>query len=197
MTGCIDDFESFTPLRNNNIRIADNSYTPVTGKGTNYLRALTSNGKVRSIFLRDFILVPSFEKTRLFPWEKVREMGHELFSKSDNTFISDRHWHEILWAIASKKSLAIQLEEYKVRFSYREFNEALGNPSVRTLKSPSKLYSDGNNIPSLPQNFHCTACEKAKSKHIVPDPIREDPNSVFEIIHSDLSGKFSVSSLNG
>ncbi|KAI0998486.1 hypothetical protein K3495_g9710 [Podosphaera aphanis] len=198
MTGCIDDFESFTPLRDTNVRIADNSHAPVIGKCTVRLRAQTSDGRSRSIFLQNVLMVPSFGQTRLFSWEKVREMGYELFSKGDNTFIRDRHGHEILWAIPSKKSLVIQLEEHKAHFSsYREFYEALEHPGMTALKSPSKLYTDSNNLPSLPQNFHCTVCEKAKSKHIVPDPIHEDPNNAFEIIHSDLSGKFSIPSLSG
>ncbi|KAI0991917.1 hypothetical protein K3495_g16270, partial [Podosphaera aphanis] len=198
MTGCIDDFESFTPCQNRNVRIADNSYTQVSGVGTVCLRALTSNGKTRSIFLQNVLLVPSFGQTRLFSWEKAREKGYELFSKGDNTFIRDGNGHEILWAIARNKSLVVQLEENKGRFSsYRELHQALGHPGVTIIKNPSKLYANGNNLPPIPQNFHCSVCEKAKSKHIVPDPIHENPISVFDIIHSDLSGKFSVPSLGG
>lgn len=136
MTGCVDDFESFTPVQDRNVRIADNCFTPVTGNGTVRLRALTSDGRTRPILLQNVLLVPSFGQTRLFSWEKLREIGYELFSKGNNTFIRDRQGHKILWAISKSKSLVVQLEEYKARFSsYCEIHEALGHPSVTTVKT--------------------------------------------------------------
>ncbi|KAI1005121.1 hypothetical protein K3495_g3097 [Podosphaera aphanis] len=170
MTGCVDDLESLTLVQNTNVKIADNGYTPVTGKGTIRLRALTSDGRLRPISLQNVLLVPSFGQTRLFSWEQVRKMGYELFSKEGN----EAHFS-----------------------SYREFHEALGYPGVSIVKTHSKLYTNGDNIPPTPQNFYCSTCEKAKSKHVLPDSIYEDPGSAFEIIHSDLSGKFSVPSLSG
>lgn len=74
---------------------------------------------------------------------------------------------------------------------------ALGHPGLITVKNPSKLYDLHSTLPSPPTNFHCPTCELSKSKHIIPKESHDNTTKPFEIVHSDLSGKFSIPSLGG
>ncbi|KAI0993196.1 hypothetical protein K3495_g14988, partial [Podosphaera aphanis] len=195
MTGCSHDFETLTPLQNHSVKIADNSHVPVTGKGTVRLNLKNRKGEVFSTILQDVLLVPSFKQTRLFSWDAVSRKGYTLFGEGKDIIVKDKTGREVLWAKAGVKAHIIQLEKYNACFSsYNELHQALGHPGVTTVKNPSKLYSLAN-LPSPPPNFHCPTCEKSKSKHIIPKQTHDNATKPFELIHSDLSGKFSVPSL--
>lgn len=65
------------------------------------------------------------------------------------------------------------------------------------MKNSPKLYSSCADLPSPPPNFHCPTCEKSKSIHKKPNQTFYNTIRPFELIHTDLSGKFSVPSLSG
>lgn len=54
-----------------------------------------------------------------------------------------------------------------------------------------------SSIPQKPESFTCTACLLYKSKHKTPKPTDKRASKKFDLIHSDLSGRFSVRSLGG
>lgn len=195
MTGCKHDFETMIPLKNHSVKIADNSHVPVTGKGIVRLNLKNQQGEVISTILNDVLLVPSFGKTRLFSWDAVSRKGYTLIGEGKDIKLRDKNGREVLWAKAGDKVHVVQLKEYNAKFSsYIEFHKALGHPGVTTIKKPSKLYSLAN-LPSPPANFHCPTCEKSKSKHATPKGTHNNATKPFELIHSDLSGKFSVPSI--
>ena len=76
--------------------------------------------------------------------------------------------------------------------TYRNWHNALCHPASIS----SELYSDGKGIPSKPRGFHYKECALSKSVHHVPRGLsRENRLRPFELIHTDLSGKFSSPSL--
>lgn len=89
-------------------------------------------------------------------------------------------------------------ETCEANFScYEEFHHALGH---RRVAHPERIYKDGKLAPSLPANFDCEGCLLSKSTHKKPVPdgtARTRRSQPLEIIHSDLSGKFSRKSLGG
>jgi len=104
------------------------------------------------------------------------------------------------WARIEGKDLVIQLtnSEHLARIAttdkdtpYSQWHQALGD----TSKIEAKLYTDGHLLPPPPPDFHCTACHLSKSVKNVPPTTETRAKQHFELIHSDLSGKFSVPSL--
>ena len=77
--------------------------------------------------------------------------------------------------------------------SYSEFHQALGHVSASYIRPSS--YSDGYLIPPIPKAFHCHICNISNLTKKTPPPAHQRAKLPFELIHSDLSGKFSVRSL--
>ena len=77
------------------------------------------------------------------------------------------------------------------KMTYQQWHEALGHPSPKYLNSTH--YSDTPTIPSIPKGWQCETCITSKSTKYKPKSIDEYERSKipFELIHSDLSGKFS------
>ena len=198
MTGCHSDFHTFTPLSGQNVKIADNTLVPVTGKRTVKLNFRNRKQETFSTLLQDVLLVPTFGKTRLFSWNAVSKKGFKMFGEGEDIILKNKSGQEVLWAKAGRKAHIIQIDIENANFSsYYDFHMALGHPGLSTVKNPSKLYDTNLNLPSPPPNFHCSTCEMSKSKHTTPPKSHGNTNKPFELIHSDLSGKFSVPSLVG
>jgi hypothetical protein len=78
--------------------------------------------------------------------------------------------------------------------SYRHWHAAFGHVAPSSLRHRD-FYVDGNLIPSPPTEFRCEPCALAKSTHKVPEPITlRLATRKLELVHSDLSGRFSVPS---
>ena len=103
----------------------------------------------------------------------------------------------MLWAKREGKDIIIQELSEATRFvSYQECHNALGHPSVQVLsQAMNDLYLDSYLIPKPPKNFHCSACSLSKSTHQVPSASYKRAENPFELIHTDLSGKFSIPSI--
>ena len=86
-------------------------------------------------------------------------------------------------------------EEYGMLVSFSDWHQALAHVSADTLNCSSSMYTDGHLIPRKPNNFHCQDCSLSKSTHSRSKNPHTSATKPFELIHSDLSGKFSVQSL--
>ncbi|KAI1004075.1 hypothetical protein K3495_g4137 [Podosphaera aphanis] len=198
MTRCRHDFKNFKYLNGRTVKIANNAQIPVTRTGTVRLKLLNRQGKIIWTVLYDVLFVPSFGKTRLFSWEAIRKKGFKLLGEGNDLCIIDKNGEEVLWAKAGEQARIVQVKKYEANFSsYTEFHEALGHPGVTTMKNSPKLYSSCADLPSPPPNFHCPTREKSKSIHKKPNQTLYNTTRPFELIHTDLSGKFSVPSLSG
>ncbi|KAH3957096.1 hypothetical protein HBH51_231200 [Parastagonospora nodorum] len=81
--------------------------------------------------------------------------------------------------------------------SYTEFHHSIGHLNI---PNPARIYNDGHLVPAKPHDFHCDMCSLSKSKRQRPapsSPVLARTIKPFEVIHSDLSGKFPRPSLGG
>lgn len=70
----------------------------------------------------------------------------------------------------------------------------LGHLSHQRLNMMSSLYS---NIVSDNKNFVCDICHFAKQKHLPFSPSEYHASSIFELLHLDIWGPLSVTSIHG
>ena len=142
-------------------------------------------------------MVPGLECS-LFSWRKAAKLGCKKEGQGEDVWVTDKSGKEVLWARESQGSYVIQLAEETARFSsYEIWHQALGHPSVSVLNraSASSIYGDSHLIPNTPNNFHCNTCSLSKSVHHKPKESTSKTKRAFELIHTDLSGKFSVPSI--
>jgi hypothetical protein len=112
----------------------------------------------------------------------MHRKGSEIIVKKDGK--------EVLYSVSDGKSPIIQLAENKSHLSYFDWHKALGNPAPGSLKNPTKIY--GINFPKLRKDFHCAKSNPTKS---IPKSVEKQSSNLFELIHTDLSGKFSTPSI--
>ena len=89
-------------------------------------------------------------------------------------------------------------EQHTANFtSFEEFHVAMAHCHVGP--NPTRLYRDAEQtkLPKRPENFHCETCAISKSLHHKPNSMRTPNTKPFDLIHSDLSGKFSTKSIGG
>ena len=90
--------------------------------------------------------------------------------------------------------VAQEENESAKKMTYQQWHEALGHPSPDILKSNN--YSHPTNLSSIRKDWQCDS--RITSKSAMRKPIsttsHERSKYPFNLIHSDLSGKFSKSS---
>lgn len=211
MSGSIDDFVSLSPEQGT-IAIPGELKLPIHGKGTINLRCRLPDGSVKLAELTNALYSSELFNTRLFSWGYVRNRGFELYAKSDDLFLSKDGRHH-LWARHTNGIIRIQTGDMtlpstkhmvittvsgttaRANFaSYREFHESIGHHEIT---NPFRVFADGHLIPSKPADFHCSTCQMSKSVRHRPKADHSRITKPFEVIHSDLSGRFEHKSLAG
>lgn len=76
-----------------------------------------------------------------------------------------------------------------------EAHQCFGHPGQNAMLNLKKRYPEL--IPNKPEGFHCQSCILSKSTHRTENSRQKRAQQPFKIVHSDLSGKFSVKSLGG
>ena len=100
------------------------------------------------------------------------------------------------WNFGFFGAVLVQKNNNKVFFtSYLNAHECFSHPGQSAMENLRKQYPEL--IPSKPENFHCPPCLLSKSTHKSEKSSQKHAKNPLEIIHSDLSGKFSVDSLGG
>jgi len=178
------------------IKFANGSKGEISRISIVKLRGRLTGGQVGLAVLNDVLLVPCLRQN-LFSWKSVAKRGFSMTGKDEDIKLQDREGKHVLWAKEVSGSHVIQLEEYIARFSYEVWHQALGHPSVLNNAEIDNLYTDSCLIPKPPKNFHCHACALSKSTHHKPTEGTgyNKATKRFELIHTNLSGKFSVPSI--
>ena len=102
---------------------------------------------------------------------------------------------EVIWGKLDGQDYVVQEEkESAQKITYQQWHEALGHPSPDYLKSNN--YSDATNLPNIPKDWKCETCITSKSTKRKPTTIttEEHAKEPFDLIHADLTGRFSKSS---
>jgi hypothetical protein len=197
------DKNTMTDIREHGgfVRVANSQRMKVTGIGKVHLQCCLQDGSTQPATLEDVLLVPDLDSHGLFSWEAISRKGFKMIGYGKNIELETKEGRKVLWAKMEDKDPVIQLvnrdSEDKARattaqlVSYTQWHEALGH----TSKINADLYADGHLLPKTPNDFHCTACYLSKNVKHVPPTTENRSKECFELIHSDLSGKFSVPSL--
>ena len=89
----------------------------------------------------------------------------------------------------------VQIHAEMGLLSFHKMHTALGHASADTIASSSSLYTDGHLIPRKAKGYHCHDCALTKSTYTRPMQPHIPATHAFELVYSDLSGKFSIPSL--
>lgn len=197
MSGNIEDFTSLQP-RNGTITVAGGTRLAINGVGDVTIRTVMPDNTTRTATITDVIYSRALNATRLFSWSQIRHRykmtakGNDLFLIKDGVYAMWAHYN------SETLSMTIQLDRTNAGgnatahfASYREFHKSIGHAYV---PNPSLVYDD-DDILAKPKDWHCDDCAVAKSTHTVPPPASRDNAQPFKVMHTDLSGKFSVQSI--
>jgi len=103
---------------------------------------------------------------------------------------------EVIWGKLDGQDYVVQEEkESAKKMTYQQWHEALGHPSPDYLKSNN--YSDAAYLPKVPKDWQCEICitsKRTKRKPTSTTDTETRSETPFELIHCDLSGKFSKTS---
>jgi len=134
-------------------------------------------------------------KTNLISWKAVAKKGLRLSGNGSDIWVRVTEGKDVLWARETLGNHVVQLVEESAHFTYEEWHQALGHTSVSSINA--KSYIDQHLIPTPPKNFHCDVSSLSKSVHHRPAESsgHSKATCAFELIHTDMSGKFSVLSI--
>ena len=196
MTNNIDLFINIEH-HNGRVRLGDDHFIDVSGKSTVELQGKLPTGKPHLIVLRNVLYVPKLGQCNLLSWRAIGSLGNFfLESSGQDIFIrkEKRDGHIVVWGKLEGLDYVVQQMEDHARLStYEDWHKAFGHVSPPYI-NPSR-YTDGHLIPPKPQHFECDTCTASKSTKRIPPSAALSAKRSYELIHSDLSGKFSTPSL--
>jgi len=127
---------------------------------------------------------------QLFLWGRdflwlVQEKDMYIFRENQTEVIGGK--------LDGQEYIVQEEKESAKKMTYQQWHEALGHPSPDYLKSNN--YSDASNLPKVPKDWQCETSITSKSIKRKPTSITDIcTDTPFELIHSDLSAKFSKTS---
>lgn len=114
-------------------------------------------------------------------WAKFHDGG--FHTQLDNN-VNDYH------------DLVNEFTDYGNFVTYEDFHRSVGHVRMNR-NTAQRLYADGDTVPIEPPNWHCHDCVVSKSVSYQPKSIVDDrAENPFDVIYTDLSGKFSTPSLS-
>ena len=191
MTNNIDHFINFATVKGT-VRLGDNSVMETCGRGTVVILAKPSLCHFACLYRQRVLWVPSLGSYSLLSWRAIVSLGKgfSLARSAKDMYIFRENKKEVIWGKLDGQDYVVQEEkESAKKITYEQWHEALGHPSPDYLKSNN--YSDATNLPKVPKDWQCETwltSKRIKRKPPSITDIRSD--TPFEIIDSDLSGKF-------
>lgn len=176
--------------------VASGKEIPVLGRGTVHLDLLTSSGNQIAAAIEDVLYVPELRGGNLISESKLEKNGFEIASKNGKRRVI-KDGKE--WMYASLDEIGhFVVKEYRNKTSFVSYMDAhmcFGHPGQNAMHHLKERYPQL--IPKRPEQFYCPSCILSKSVHVSPKSRSTRAENPFDVIHSDLSGKFSVDSLGG
>jgi len=194
MTNNTDRFIDFETVKGT-VRLGDDSVIETCGHGTVMILAKTSLGHVSSVYPEYDLWVPSLGSCSLLSWRAIVSLGKgfSLASFGKDRYIFRENKTEVIWGKLDRQDYVVQEEkELANKMTYQHWHEAFGHPSPDYLKSNNN--SDAPNLPKVPKDWQCETCitSKCTKRNSISTNTTELRSEIpFELIHSDLSGKFS------
>ena len=193
MTSRKDLFSSIESQRGT-VTVASGKEITAHGRGTVHLDLLTSSGKRVAAKLENVLYVPDLIGGNLISEGTLERKGFEIVSKNGNRriFQDGKEWmHAVLDDMGH---FVVKEHNNKASFvSYMDAHNCFGHPGQNAMHNLKVKYP--SLIPKRPDDFHCPSCILSKLTHFSSKTIDKRTEKPCEIIHSDLSGKFSVESI--
>ena len=177
------------------VKLGDDYRVNCEEKGTVHLDVKTSSGQKSPLKMSDVLYVPSLGECNLMSWRAIKAQGRFFLGSNEegDIFIhkGSKDGKIVVWAKLVGNEYIVQTMEQTARLSsYIEWHNAFGHPAPSSLKP--ELYD--TTIPTVPTKFFCKSCSLSKSTKRKPKSTYIHAKEKLELIHSDLSGKFSVPS---
>jgi len=107
-------------------------------------------------------------------------------------FIIKNNGKEVAWFKKTNGEYVLQQPQAIANAAtFQEWHERLGHISPSTYKQLPPFLA----LPPLPTTFSCSTCDLNKSQKTPRPSITYKPSKPLSLIHSDLSGKFSIPSI--
>jgi hypothetical protein len=191
MTNNKDLFINIRPDRVT-ICLGDDSAINYYGRGTMALQARTTTGMRSPVLLEEVLYAPKLGQSNLLSWRKIstKEIFNLVGTETD--LVIKKDGKNIVWGKLEVQDYVVQQLEDNARLltSYDDWHHDFGHVSEAYIK-PS-CYTDGQLLMSSPKQFECSICKLSKSKKQHPPPATSHATRPFQLIHSNLSGKFST-----
>jgi transposase InsO family protein len=200
MTNNLDLFINIKHRRGK-VRMGDDSVIESYGIGTVELLSKLPTGYANSsgtphLVLRDVLYIPKLGQSNLLSWRAISHVpGSSFFLDGHGPDIFVRKEAKdgriIIWGHLDGPDYVVQQEDLHVaRLStYMDWHKAFGHVSSKYI-NPS-CYTDGHLLPKQPLIFECDQCALSKSTKQKPLTSSSHAKRPFELIHSDLSGRWS------
>jgi hypothetical protein len=165
---------------------------------------VTINGSHGLITLQNVFLIPELGNTNLMSWSCIAKKGFTTIGTENAFTIYKPNSKEII-GVANASSTGLYIFETKepcayifITSNFYDWHQRLGHLAASSLSWLHHMVADPKFLPTTGQMETCNTCKLAKSpkSHLAPltEPRSKQP---LELIHSDLSGKFSIPSLGG
>ena len=178
------------------VTLANGAGIPVEGIGMLHLRLRISSGEITTATIQNVLYVPKLKGGNLISESKLELSGCKIFSELGHRKVFKKGVEWMYAILDESNQFILQDQKYKAAFtSYLEAHKCFGHPGETSMTNLKQRYPDL--IPRKPEGFVCPSCILSKSTHKSGKPSQKRSSKPFEIIHSDLSGKFSVDSLGG
>jgi hypothetical protein len=159
----------------------------IKGKGDIVMDCALKDGSISAFRIHDVLFVPSLGKA-LISWRKLRNQYKKI---GEGHYITDMR-RDIIMFEAKFDGQLFKVPEVKqsAYATYEFWHQALQH----TYLDP-KLYD--TKLPAKPDNYRCDSYIKAKLTKLPRHTTVNKNRKKFDLIHSDLSGPFSVPSYGG
>lgn len=124
----------------------------------------------------------------------LEKKGFQIISENGRRRVLKDGKEWMFGVLDRNNQFVVQEPKFKSSFaSYLNAHEAFGHPGQHVMLQLKQKYPDL--IPNRPEQLNCPSCILSKLTHRSGKPIAQRAKKPFEIVHSDLSGMFSVESL--
>lgn len=182
------------------IHLGDNTELPIEGKGDVKIMKFISNTWTEGL-ITNVLYVPGL-KRNLFSEGTVTSKGMKINKTGDSAFIYNNNDELIATGVRTSNNLYKMLFktipiEANVAISFKVWHERLGHLNLKSLKAMSeKGMIEKVDFEGM-DNFVCEGCQYGKQHRLTFSDRINRASKPGELIHSDLCGPMSTSSLGG
>jgi len=202
-------FTNFKP-KTGKVKVGNGHNISIEGIGDIHITARLPNNGTEHVVITDVLYVPNLCATNLLSWSQLQDKNihivpdsntNEIFLQKDRIIGWIKRIHnEFVLQTVNKKPMERKVKKvlYYANTDNNLWHKRLGHLSYNNMKILANKIENPQAI-SFPEinNDLCSTCQLGKSTRNISTEQSKRATYPLEIIHSDLSGKFSKTSLGG